>query len=139
MPVRSGPSPALNVTTAGNSLRLSWDRQALRRASNAVLWIKDGHEEQRFELDGKQLSEGSVVYWPRNSDVNFRLELVSPGANVTESVRAIGGPNPAPARVPEPAVAGVQAPPTALPADTIRPPGTSAGRSARQPGRQRRE
>ena len=51
-------------------------RRAL--AGHAVLWIKDGPDEQRFELDSKQLSEGSVTYWPKNSDVTFRLESCNP-------------------------------------------------------------
>ena len=114
---------ALNVTNVGNSLRLSWDRQSSRHAGNAVLWIKDGHDEQRFELDAKQLAEGSVVYWPRNSDVNFRLELLSPRASVTESVRAIGGPSKPPVVV-EPAVATAQAPPALPPAATLPPVAT---------------
>lgn len=107
---KPGPSLALNVTIAGNSLRLSWDRQSSSHAGNAVLWIKDGQEEQRFELDSKQLGEGSVTYWPRNSDVNFRFELHSPGANVTESVRAIGGPSRASVVVPAPAAMAVESP-----------------------------
>ena len=110
MPAKPGLSLALNVTNAGNSLRLSWDRQSSGHAGNAVLWIKDGQEEQRFELDSKQLSQGSVTYWPRNSDVNFRLELLSPGANVTESVRAIGGPFRALVAVPAPTAVAVESP-----------------------------
>src|ERR1019366_1868977 len=111
IPAKPGLSLALNVTNAGNSLRLSWDRQSSGHAGNAVLWIKDGQQEQRFELDSKQLSEGSVTYWPRNSDVNFRLQLLSPGANVTESVRAIGGPSRALVVVPAPTAAAVKASP----------------------------
>ena len=91
-PPKPQPSPALNVTTVGNSLRLSWDHQVSRERSHAVLWIKDGQETQRLELDEKQLSEGSVVYWPSHSDVDFRLELLAAGGSVTESIRAIGGP-----------------------------------------------
>jgi hypothetical protein len=93
IPVKPGRSLALSVTNTGNSLRLSWDRQSTRRAAEAILWIKDGQETQRFELDSKQLSEGSVVYWPTHSDVDFRFEMLSAGASVTESVRAIGGPS----------------------------------------------
>jgi len=131
MPAKPRLSLALNVTNTGNSLRLSWDRQASRDAGHAVLWIKDGQESQRFELDSKQLSEGSVAYWPRTSDVNFRLELLSPGAGVAESVRAIGGPSTAqlivrapaevavePRPVPAakaPATPGVEAPPAFMP------------------------
>ena len=93
IPVKPGPPVALNVTNIGNSLRVSWDRPSTRIAAKAILWIKDGQEMQRFELDSKQLSEGSVVYWPTHSDVDFRFELLSAGASVTESVRAIGGPS----------------------------------------------
>ena len=84
---------ALSVATSGDSLRLSWDHKAFSHAGTAVLWIKDGEEEQRFALDAKQLSE-AVWYWPTNRDVTFRLELISSGgAKVTESVRSIGGPS----------------------------------------------
>ena len=93
-----------------NSLRLSWDHPLPRHSGHANLWIKDGQEEkeQRLELDAKQLSEGSVVYWPRHSDVDFRFELLSPAGSVTQSVRSIGGPakpvvaNPAPEAVAAP-------------------------------------
>ena len=80
------------MTNVGNSLRLSWDHQVSRDGGHAVLWIKDGQETQRLELDAKQLSEGSVVYWPSHSDVDFRFELLAPGGSVSESIRAIGGP-----------------------------------------------
>ena len=103
---------ALNVTAAGNGLRLSWDHQTSRLVGHAVLWIKDGPDEQRFELDSKQLNEGSVAYWPKNSDVTFRLVLLSPsGASVTESVRSIGGPSKALQIVPAPAAVVVKAAP----------------------------
>jgi hypothetical protein len=92
-PVKTGASPGLSVTNAGNSLRLSWDHQLSRDGGHAVLWIKDGQETQRLELDAKQLSEGSVVYWPSHSDVDFRFELLAPGGSVSESIRAIGGPS----------------------------------------------
>jgi len=42
--------------------------------------------------------------------VNFRLELLSPGANVTESVRAIGGPSRALVVVPAPTAVAVESP-----------------------------
>ena len=84
---------ALNVTSNGNSLRLSWDHQASSQAGNALLWIKDGQEITSFALDAQQLDEGSVAYWPTSGDVTFRLELTRGGSKVTESVRAIGGPS----------------------------------------------
>ena len=107
IPAKPGLPLALNVTSVGNSLRLSWDHQLPRDSGHAILWIKDGQEEKelRLELDAKQLSAGSVVYWPRHSDVDFRFELLSAAGNVTQSVRSIGGPakpvvaNPAPEAV----------------------------------------
>ncbi len=113
-PISANARPlALNVAAAGNGLRLSWDHQTSRPAGHAILWIKDGQDEQRFELDSKQLSEGSVTYWPKNSDVTFRLELLSAaaGVSVTESVRSIGGPSKALQIVPSPATAAVKAAP----------------------------
>jgi hypothetical protein len=118
-----GPTPAvpprslaLSVAAAGDSLRLSWDHQAISHAGIGVLWIKDGQEEQRFELDAKQLSEGSVAYWPTDRDVTFRLELASGGGTkFTESVRAIGGPS-------HPSLALPASLPAALPAPTVTAP-----------------
>lgn len=95
IPAKPALSLALDVANTGSSLRLSWDHHALRHAGHAILWIEDGTGDQRFELDSKQLNEGTVLYWPRTTDVNFRLELLSPDGNVTESVRAIGRPSPA--------------------------------------------
>jgi hypothetical protein len=83
-------SLALNVANTGANLRLLWDHQASLRATHAILWITDGPQEHRFELDAKQLSQGSVSYWPTTSDVNFRLEWMSPTGKMIESVRAIG-------------------------------------------------
>jgi hypothetical protein len=103
---------ALNVTAAGNGLRLSWDHQTSSPAGHAVLWIKDGPDEQRFELDSRQLSEGTVTYWPKGSDVTFRLVMLSAaGTSVTESVRSIGGPSKALQTGPAPVAAAVQAAP----------------------------
>lgn len=104
-PSKPGPSLGLTVSHTGNGLRLSWDHRASLQASHAVLWIKDGPEEQKFELDSKQVNEGSVSYWPKTSDINFRLELPYQGTTVTESVRAIGASAPAPAPVPPAVVA----------------------------------
>jgi len=111
-----GQPLALNVVSVGNSLRLSWDHQLPNHAGHAILWIKDGQEEkeQRLELDTKQLSEGSVVYWPRHSDVDFRFELLSPSGNVTQSVRSIGGPTKPVVASPAPETVAV-APPALAP------------------------
>jgi len=104
-PAKVAALPALHVSFIGNSLRLSWDAQISRHANRGVLWIKDGPETVRLELDSKQLSEGSVVYWPKHSDVDLRLEAISPDGILTESVRSIGGPSQAVAASPAPAVA----------------------------------
>jgi hypothetical protein len=101
----------LNVAAVENSLRLSWDHQLPPHNGNAVLRIRDGQEEeQRLELNAKQLSEGSVVYWPRHGDVDFRFELLSPGGNISQSVRSIGGPAKPAAVNPAPKLATVEAP-----------------------------
>jgi hypothetical protein len=139
-PANASPPLALSVTAAGNGLRLSWDHQTSHPAGHGVLWIKDGPEEQRFELDSKQLSEGSVAYWPKNSDVTFRLVLVSAaGASVTESVRSIGGPSKPlqPAQAPPAvAVAASRAPAVKASRAVVRAPkrprGNPVGSASRQ-------
>jgi tetratricopeptide (TPR) repeat protein len=93
VPARDTLPLALKVSDTGGGLRLSWDHQTSRRANRAVLWIRDGKEEQRLELDSKQLTEGSVAYWPRSRDIDFRLQLLGPGSTTTESVRVIGEPS----------------------------------------------
>ena len=45
-PAKPGQPLALNVTSVGNSLRLSWDHQLPRHSGHAILWIKDGQEER---------------------------------------------------------------------------------------------
>ena len=123
-------SLALNVVDNGGNLRLSWDHQASRRAAHAVLFIRDGAEEHHFELDSRQLNDGSISYWPATNDVNFRLEWTSPSGKLTESVRAIGAPAPArPQPVATPLVA--TAPVTIAPV-TIAPtsPAVAAPRTA---------
>jgi len=69
-----------------------------------------------LELNAKQLADGSVVYWPKNSDVEFRFETSGPGA-MTESVRAIGRPSQPTVAVESPAVSPA-APPTPRPSQT---------------------
>jgi hypothetical protein len=125
IPAKPVPSLALKVTNTGNGLRLSWDHQAARHAGHAVLWIKDGQEEQKVEIDSKELSEGSVVYWPRNSDVSFRLEVLSQGVRVTESVWAIGV-------APKPPVVDSAPPPVAVEPPTG-PPVEAAAEAAVEP------
>jgi hypothetical protein len=90
---RKPPAPlALSVIATGENLRFTWNHDASREATHGVLRIHDGGTEHQFELDARQLSAGSVSYWPRSNDVDFQLELTSPGGTVKENVRAIGGP-----------------------------------------------
>ncbi|HTP35901.1 MAG TPA: hypothetical protein VMJ75_27190 [Candidatus Acidoferrales bacterium] len=112
------PPLALSVSSIGNGLRLSWDHQASVRASKAILWIEDGNAEQRVELDSHQLADGSIAYWPRSSDVNFRLQLMVPGGSASESVRSIGGPF-QPATVAAPAAAASPVFPQILPSPEV--------------------
>jgi len=125
-PVKRGRSLALNVTSTGKSLRLSWDHSAVEQAGGALLWIKDGPEERRFELDAFQLSEGSVAYWPRSGDVTFRLELPQGGSRVSESVRAIGATSDA-------VVAASKVSPFAPPAAPAAPAAATTGESGATP------
>ena len=87
-----GAQLALRIGNSSGGLRLTWNHRVSQQASHAILWIRDGELEHKVELDPKQLNEGSIAYWPRTSDVDFRLQLVGPGGPVTESVRSIGEP-----------------------------------------------
>jgi hypothetical protein len=110
-----GSPIALNVANTGSGLRLSWARRSSRHGDHAVLWIRDGGAEQRVELDANQLSEGSVMYWPKTGDVNFRLQWLGSGTEATESVRAIGGPSRVPANDLPPVETAVTTPVVAAP------------------------
>jgi hypothetical protein len=110
---------ALSVSDFSGGLRLSWDHRASQRASRAILWIRDGELEHKVELDPKQLNEGSIAYWPRTNDVDFRLQLVVPNGPVTESVRSIGGPV-RPTEPPAPVEAVVLPLPRVLPTPAVR-------------------
>ncbi len=107
----------LDVRHDAGALRLVWNRDAsvVRAATRAILWIGDGGGQERLELDPAQLAGGSILYWPRTSDVNFRLEVFSPASHGSESVRAIGNPLPPPQQAAVPALppAAVPAPPPA--------------------------
>jgi hypothetical protein len=110
---------ALSVSNSGSGLRLSWNHRASQQANQATLWIRDGEVEHKVQLDAKQLSEGSIAYWPTTSDVDFRLQLLRPGGQVTESVRSIGGPV-RPFEQPAPIEAAVPSLPQILPTPVVR-------------------
>lgn len=86
-------SLALNVERNENNLRLSWNGSSpiVRTANQGVLTITDGNLHKDLKLDRKQLTSGSIVYWPASNDVNFRLEVFAvQQKSVSESVRAVG-------------------------------------------------
>jgi hypothetical protein len=54
-----------------------------------VLLITDRGSLVRLDLDKKLLSEGSIVYFPKGEDVDFRLAVAANGRGINESVRAV--------------------------------------------------
>src|SRR5262249_26566952 len=90
----SSPALALNVSSEGNRLRLTWNRKApsIVAGSWGVLSIIDGGPQPVWQLDTTQLIEGTVVYWPATNDVNFRLQVFQNGMTVSESIRSLGMP-----------------------------------------------
>jgi TonB family protein len=107
----------LDVRHDGAALRLLWNRNAsvVQTATRAVLWIGDGGGQEKLELDPTQLAGGSILYWPRTSDVNFRMEVFSPASHGSESLRAVGDPAPPPQPVTFPALPAAPAPPAQSP------------------------
>ena len=80
----------LDVARNGQSLRLKWDRNAaaVREATHAILHIEDGTHRSQLDLDSTLLHSGLLSYWPESRNVEFRMELFTPGRTVTGSVRA---------------------------------------------------
>ncbi len=68
---------SLTVVKAGDSLNVTWDRQAaaVRTAGHGVLYIKDGDFNKSLNLDATELQVGSVVYRKPSSSVSFKLEV----------------------------------------------------------------
>jgi hypothetical protein len=94
VPIASdAPQLALQVERRGNDLRVSWNRTAptILQAKQAVLSIRDGESQrQELRLDLDQLRNGSVLYTPSNSNVQFGLEVTGPdNGKTTESVLAL--------------------------------------------------
>ncbi len=88
----------LDVRHEGAALRLVWNRDAsvVRTASRGILRIGDGARQETLDLTPAQLGAGSLMYFPRSSDVNFQMDVFSPAAHDRESLRAVGAPPPAP-------------------------------------------
>ncbi len=68
---------SLTVVKAGDSLNVTWDRQAaaVRTAGHGVLYIRDGDFNKSLNLDATELQVGSVVYRKPSSSVTFKLEV----------------------------------------------------------------
>jgi len=96
--VSDAPQLALQVERRGNDLRVSWNRTAptILQARQAVLSIRDGESQrQELRLDLDQLRNGSVLYTPSNSNVQFGLEVTGPdNAKTTETVLALTAAKP---------------------------------------------
>jgi hypothetical protein len=69
----------LRVDPDGRALHLSWNRKSetIRDATNAKLYIEDGTHHSQLDLDPRELSVGTLSYWPETELVKFRLEVVS--------------------------------------------------------------
>jgi len=84
---------SLRVERRGADLRVSWNQSspALAKAQDAVLSIRDGEaQQQTLHLDLDQLRNGSVLYTPANSTVQFRLEVTAgDNSKLSETVLAL--------------------------------------------------
>jgi TonB family protein len=103
------PELSLDVERTGDALRVRWDPNlpAVRQAALGVLWITDGGQQFRRELDPQELAEGSTTYTPVSNDVNFELRIFALTDQTNKSFEEIA-PAPAPTQV-----AGSEAPPGA--------------------------
>lgn len=133
------PGLALQVERRGADLRVSWNRNAplVTNAREGVLSIRDGEaQQQTLHLDLDQLRNGSVLYTPANTNVQFRLEVTAPdNSKLSESVLALtaaqpgslGAKAPAVKSPARPAPSGANPPPTSATGDRklFTPPGPS--------------
>ena len=71
------PELSLDIERTGDALQVRWDPNlpTVRRADLGVLWITDGLQQVRRELDPKELASGSTTYVPASKDVNFELQV----------------------------------------------------------------
>ena len=127
-PVSStGPELKLLVEPSGTDLLLTWNKNspAVINATHGVLSINDGDRHENYDMDGKQLQTGSIVYTPVTGDVSFNMEVTGPNQSktVTESVRSL---RTRPSPMPEGGKPGTATPATAKPAQ----PGTTPAETA---------
>jgi protein TonB len=95
------------VERSGGEILLTWNRDAdaIRSATQAVLYITDGEQHDKVDLDLAQLRNGVISYSPASGDVVFKMEVTGKGSEKTasESVRALRQ-RPSPLAGPEAAV-----------------------------------
>jgi hypothetical protein len=122
------PALLLQVERRGADLRVSWNRNSpvLAKAQDAVLSIRDGEtQQQTLHLDLDQLHNGSVLYTPANTTVQFRLEVTSAdNSKLSETVLALTAASPGTAPAPAPPVA--KPPASQAPKASNPPPANSA-------------
>ncbi len=82
-----------------------------------------------MDLDAAELARGSALYVPLSNDVDFRLELIGAGENMTAAVRSVSPQSDAAPAVAAPAVA---APPPAVAAKPAEKPSPTAKREERR-------
>ena len=83
----------LTVTREDNSLTLQWDPEApvIQSAQTGLLEIEDGERKAQQTLDPADLRNGRLVYVSSNSNVRFRMDLLTEtGAIETASIRVLG-------------------------------------------------
>jgi hypothetical protein len=69
----------LRITRKGSDLQITWNRKSefIQRATGATLYITDGRHRTNIALDRQQLQTTEILYVPRSSDIDLRLEVQS--------------------------------------------------------------
>ena len=67
----------LRVEPSGTDLLLTWNKNssAIANASHGVLSINDGDRHEDYDMDGNQLTTGTIMYTPVTGDVSFKMEV----------------------------------------------------------------
>ena len=85
----------MRIEVGGEGVLVSWNRDnpAVRSAKRGVLEIEDGSQGRTVQLEPPQLDNGSLLYQPSTSDINFRLTIYgNDGSSLTDGVRLLEGP-----------------------------------------------
>jgi hypothetical protein len=83
----------MRVQMHGDSILLSWNRDmpAVRSATKGVLQIEDGSRKHRTVLEPDQLANGSILYNPSPSEVDFNLTVYgTDGSTITDHLQVPG-------------------------------------------------